>query len=127
MKVLSVSLIPGPYPEGRREITELLAATFTLTFMMRIATPRKMKKTLIVAARAEVHRRFYPSPFPVFHANGHDFVSPPPNDETAPLFVFDPAMPAMGGGRILNRCRQRKGPLVHRGKKGVFHANFHGV
>ena len=44
---------------------------FTLTFMMRIATPRKMKKTLIVAARAEIHRRFYPSPlpypFPVFH------------------------------------------------------------
>ena len=38
------------------------ALFFTLTFMMRIATPRKMKKTLIVAARAEVHRRFYPSP-----------------------------------------------------------------
>ena len=66
MKVLSVSLIPGPYPEGRREITESLAATFTLTFMMRIASPWKMKKTLIVAARAEVLRRFYPSPFPLY-------------------------------------------------------------
>ena len=43
MKVLSVSLIPGPSPEGRREITESLAATFTLTFMMPIATPRTMK------------------------------------------------------------------------------------
>ena len=30
MKVLSVSLIPGPSPEGRREIIESLAATFTL-------------------------------------------------------------------------------------------------
>ena len=35
-----------------------------------------------------------------------------PEDETAPLFVFDPAMPAMGGGRILNRRRQRKGPIA---------------
>ena len=53
MKVLSVSLIPGPSPERRREITESLAATFmmpiatlrtmNLTFMMRIATPRMMK------------------------------------------------------------------------------------
>ena len=30
MKVLSDSLIPGPSPEGRREITKSLAATFTL-------------------------------------------------------------------------------------------------
>ena len=28
------------------------------------------------------------------------------------MFVFDPAMPAMGGGRILNRRRQRKGPIA---------------
>ena len=56
MKVLSVSLIPGPSPEGRREITESLAATFTLTFMAPEATP---------------------------------------NDETAPLFVYERAMPAM--------------------------------
>ena len=38
MKVLSVSLIPGPSPEGRREITESLAATFTLTFMAAATT-----------------------------------------------------------------------------------------
>ena len=35
-----------------------------------------------------------------------------PNDETVPLFVFDSAVPAMGGGRILNRRRQRKGPIA---------------
>ena len=27
--------------------------------------------------------------------------APPPNDETAPLFVFDPAMPAMGMMRAI--------------------------
>ena len=45
------------------------------------------------------------------------------NDETAPLFVFDPAMPAMGGGGVLNRRRQRKGLIAgmarsHTGEKG---------
>ena len=35
-----------------------------------------------------------------------------PNDETAPLFEFDPAMPAMGGGGILKRRRQRKAPVA---------------
>ena len=36
-----------------------------------------------------------------------------PDDETAPLFVYERAMPAMGGRGILMRCRQRKGPLIH--------------
>ena len=50
-----------------------------------------------------------------------------PNDETAPLFVYERAMPAMGGGRILNRRRQRKGPIAdmacsYTGEQ-VFHAN----
>ena len=49
MKVLSVSLIPGPSPEGRREITESLAATFTLTFMA-VATPEDEKSASIVGA-----------------------------------------------------------------------------
>ena len=61
--------------------------------------------------------------------NGHDFVSPPPKGKTAPLFVFDPAMPAMGGGRILNRRRQRKGPIAgmarsSTGEHDVFYAQY---
>ena len=35
-----------------------------------------------------------------------------PNDETAPLFVYERAMPAMGGGGILMRRRQRSGPIA---------------
>ena len=35
-----------------------------------------------------------------------------PNDETVPLFVFDSAVPAMGGGRILNRRRQWKDTIA---------------
>ena len=46
-----------------------------------------------------------------------------PNDETAPLFVYERAMPAMGGRGILNRRRQRKGPIAgmarsYTGEKG---------
>ena len=53
-----------------------------------------------------------------------------PNDETTPMFVFDPAMPAMSGGRILNRRRQRKDTVAgmahsYTGKNGVFHAKGH--
>ena len=51
-----------------------------------------------------------------------------PHDETAPLFVYERAMPAMGDGRILMRCRQRTGPIAgmarsYTGEKNVFHAN----
>ena len=49
-----------------------------------------------------------------------------PNDETAPLFVYERAMPAMGGRGILNRRRQRKGPIagMARSYKGEKRACF---
>ena len=52
-----------------------------------------------------------------------------PNDETALMFVYERAMPAMGDRGFLMQRRQRKGPVAGmarsytpRGKKGVFHA-----
>ena len=55
-----------------------------------------------------------------------------PNDETAPMFVYERAMPAMGGGGILMRRRQRTGPIAgmarsYTEENGVFHANSHGT
>ena len=35
-----------------------------------------------------------------------------PDDEMAPMFVYERAMPAMGGGGILMRRRQRSGPIA---------------
>ena len=35
-----------------------------------------------------------------------------PDDETAPMFVYERAMPAMGGGGVIMRCLQRKCPLA---------------
>ena len=35
-----------------------------------------------------------------------------PDDETAPMFVYERAMPAMGGEGVLMRCWQRSGPIA---------------
>ena len=116
-------------------ITESLAATFTLTFMMPEPAPRMMKNSpvgaglpAIAAPAAEQtpirgQGRSYRKPgiFLLFHANFHDAYRHTPNDEAAPVGWISAAPSADPTYRrrrsSIKRLRRRDGSFLDRGEQ----------